>query len=181
MNICKAGGVELFYYFKLIWIRLTLSIFPNTTIQSVKIIQQVSRTQNHRKLGKLRKFPKWLDIWEISLKPRHLGYSWNFPNSYMPRHLGNFPDSQAFWVFPKFPGIWEIPRYPDISEIPRYPVVWKISQILLNFENFPNSKAFGEFLKYFKYTTIRFQQEFWEFEEFSRFPGISEFPRHPGS
>ena len=41
------------------------------------------------------------------------GYLGNFMNSYAfeklpsdsPRNLGNSPDSQAFWIFPRFPGI----------------------------------------------------------------------------
>ena len=36
-----------------------------------------------------------IGIWEISQKPRH---------------LGNFPDIQAFGNFLRYPGIWEIPQ-----------------------------------------------------------------------
>jgi len=39
------------------------------------------------------------------------GYMGNFQK---PRHLGNFPDTQAFGKFLRYPGIWEI------SQIPRH-------------------------------------------------------------
>ena len=45
--------------------------------------------------------------------------------SQVPRHLGNFPDTQAFGKFPRYPGIWEI----AIGKFPRYPGIWEIPQI----------------------------------------------------
>ena len=38
---------------------------------------------------------------------------WGF--SQKPRHLRNFPDTQALGKFPRYPGIWEI---LEISQIP---------------------------------------------------------------
>ena len=58
----------------------------------------------------------------------------NFPIK--PKHLGNFPYTQAFGKFPRYPDIWEIsqvPRnFPDtqaFGKFPWYPGNWEISQI----------------------------------------------------
>ena len=74
------------------------------------------------------KFLKWLDIWGVSQKPRHLG---NSPN---------------VWIFGKFPkclGILEISshlrNFQNLKNIPS-------SNICRYLRNFPDTQAFGKFL-----------------------------------
>ena len=57
--------------------------------------------------------------------------------SQIPRHLGNFPDTQAFGKFPKWLDIWGIyqkPRHlgnsPNVWVFGEFPVIWEISKIL---------------------------------------------------
>ena len=54
-----------------------------------------------------------------------------------------------------------------------------ISQKPWHLGNFPDTQAFGNFLKYFKCTTIRFRQEFWKFREFSKCLSIWEVFQMP--
>ena len=62
---------------------------------------------------------------------------------FLNRHMGNFPDTQAFGKFPKYPGNWKISRIPrhlgnfrDIGGIPQMPGYLRNFQ---SFEKFPKS------------------------------------------
>ena len=101
--------------------------------------------------------------WEFSQKPGHLGSfpkTWTFKKfpknlgiweiSQKPGHLGNFPKTWAFWKFPKNLGILKISQKPG------------------HLGNFQKTWVFGKFLKSYKYTNIRFQQEFGKTEEFPK-------------
>ena len=103
----------------------------------------------------------------------------------MPRHLGNFPDTQAFGKFPRYPGIWEnsqIPlKYLGIWEIPQMPGYLGNFQNLKKIQpsntcrylgNFPDTQAFGKLHRY--------PSNAWVFGKFPKCLGIWEIPQMPG-
>ena len=104
----------------------------------------------------------------------------------MPRHLRNFPYTQAFGKFPRYPGIWEnsqIPlKYLGIWEIPQMPG-WHLgnfqnlkkiqpSNTCRYLGNFPDTQAFGKFPRY---------PGIWEASQIPlKCLGIWEIPQMPG-
>ena len=78
------------------------------------------------------KFLKWLDIWGISQKPRHLG---NSPNSYRYLRVVYFKD------FGNFSNDW------ICGESPKNLGIWEIVQISGHLGNSSNVWVFGEFPK----------------------------------
>ena len=119
-------------------------------------------------------------------------------NPQILKHLGYFLHTQTFRKFPRYPCIWEIhhhqikinikfPIYPGILKnsqitrafrnLTRYQCIWEIPKISWkprHLANFPDTQAFRKFLKYLKYTTIKFQG-IWGIVE------ISPIPRHLGN
>ena len=113
---------------------------------------------------------------------------------FLNRHLGNFPDTQAFWKLPKFLqvfeggiflrfwkflkrlDIWGISKKPRhlgnfqdtqaVGKFPRYPGSWEISQIFRHLGNFPMSDNLGNSLNVLV---------FWEFPKCL---GILEISSH---
>ena len=83
------------------------------------IIKNV-KNRNFSKTQGFDKFPKCLNIWEISQIPTDISERYIFKILEISEMTGNFQDTQAFGKFPK------IPRH---------------------FRNFPNTQIFGEFLK----------------------------------
>ena len=83
--------------------------------------------------------------------------------SQIPRHLGNFPDTQAFGKFPRYPGIWEIPQIPVGIWGWYIFKILEISQMTGYLGNFPDTQAFGKFPSY---------PDIWE---------ISQIPGHLGN
>ena len=77
----------------------------------------------------------------------------NFPVK--PKHLGNFPYTQAFGKFPRYPDIWEI------SQVPR---------------NFPDTQAFGKFPKFLKVFEGGIFLRFWKFLKCLGIWGIPQIP-----
>ena len=96
--------------------------------------------------------------------------------SQIPRHLGNFPDTQAFGKFPKWLDIWGIyqkPRHlgnsPNVWVFGRFIKclgIWGISSHMRNFQNLKNIPPSVGVWEISQIT----------FGKFPRYPGIWEIP-----
>jgi len=110
--------------------------------------------------------------------------------SQIPRHLGNFPDTQAFGKFPRYSCIWEISKilkiyHPEISV-----GIWEISQIPRHLGNSPNSyrylrvvhfKDFGNFSNDWIFGESPKNLGIWEIPQMSGYSGNSSgMPQMPG-
>ena len=78
------------------------------------------------------KYLKWLDIFKVSQKPRHL-------------RLRNYPNVWVFEKFLKYLGIWGIPKCLGILEISKILKIYH-ANICRYSGNFPDTQAFGKFL-----------------------------------
>ena len=99
----------------------------------------------------------------------------------MPGYLGNFPITYRYLLFECgiFLRFWKFLKRLEISKIPRH---LEISQIPRHLRNFQNIQSFEKLPKSFKFTILRYLQEFgefpkslgiWEISQMSRFSGNS--------
>ena len=154
---------------------------------AIILLKKIAR---HWGILKISQIPVWIWGWYIFkiLETQMTGYLGNFMNSYAfeklpsdsPRNLGNSPDSQTFWIFPRFPGIWEIPQIPRhwenspdfLNSYRTLSLILEISKIEVSYNwKIKHIKIFKEFGEFPRFPGI------WEIIQISRFLG--EFPRFP--